>query len=76
MKLGKAEIARGTASYDFRLLRAIDSASQAIILVVSHNISTSDSHGRGDTGHCCVGVKLTLCRSGIVVVARFSSHVS
>jgi hypothetical protein len=49
-------------------------ASQAIILVASHNIGTSDSHGRGDTGHC-VGIKLALCRSGIVV-ARFSSHVS
>jgi hypothetical protein len=37
---------------------------QAIILVASHNIGTSDSHGRGNTGHCA-GVKLTLCRSGI-----------
>jgi hypothetical protein len=50
MKPRKAEIARDTASYDFRLLRAINPAFQAIILVASHDIGTSASHGRGRYG--------------------------
>jgi len=49
MKIEKADIARGTTSYDFRLFKGEKlGATQAIILVTSHNMGTLDpSWARG-----------------------------
>jgi len=76
----EARVSRNSEGHRQPRLQAFKSdklgASQAIILVASHNKGTLHSHGRGNTGHSSYVAPNSHYAQAGIEVARFSSHVS